>query len=191
MYTLLRLSTLLCLCAASLQAVEAPATVVPSEEKALPNLGEPKIVYTLDGRNWVVDLEAKDSHSAVTEFVLAEEKGKVWTEHVIVQYYYGVKIDPEIFFNDFIKQIKALVPGKIEYRITKKEPNSLTAEWWLHDQTPEAQHEWMKIFVDGQNMAVLHYANRKWEKADSLRPVWEKIFNEAKLTHLPVSNQTD
>ena len=141
------------------------------------------VQFSLDkeGRKWKKGDAHKDDQVEIATYILEDESPSKWTEIVTVQAVKGLKMAPEKFFNLFLDQLKTLVPGKkVESKILKQSDNTLFAEWWIDDKSPEAQHEWVRIIQTPEALITIRYTTKKLDQVDAVRSKWEGFLNEVK-----------
>lgn len=144
----------------------------------------PPIVFSTaaDGRNWKLGYNAKNDQMSLSEYTIEGETLENWTELVSVMAVWPAEITLEQYFDSFTTSLKKLIPdGNIQSKIINRGPNTLLAEWWLDDKSPNAQHEWIQLFRGPSTIYSLRYTTKKLDAVEAKRPIWEKILREAKL----------
>jgi hypothetical protein len=132
----------------------------------------------LDGRKWKVGHEAKEDGRLIREYVLENEDVNNWTELFSIQQFSDVPVDPQEFYKLFVEGLQQAVPqNKVESRVIKDSPNTLLGEWWVADKSPNDQHEWIKIFKEGNDLLIVRYTTKKVKDVDSIRKKWEGILD--------------
>ena len=135
-----------------------------------------------DGRNWKLGSNVKNDQMTLIEYVVDGESLANWSELVSVMGVWPTEISLEQYYNSFVTSLKQVIPDSpIQTRIIELGPNTLLAEWWLDDKSPNAQHEWIRFFKDQSIIYSLRYTTKKIASVDAKRPIWEKILKEAKI----------
>jgi len=135
-----------------------------------------------DGRHWNLGDETKNDQMSLQRYVLDGETVELWTELFTVHKYYGIKGDVSQFFDHFLSALQGMVPKdtKIEHKVISQDKNNLLGEWWIPTGLT-AQHEWIRVITEGDNVIVLRYTTRKLKSVDDVRPTWEGILKNAKV----------
>lgn len=142
-----------------------------------------QITYSIqeDGRSWKVGHEDKNDQASITEYILENETPQNWTELVTVHYFKDLDVAPKIYWDLFTEELKKNAgEHKVNLKIINEEPNSLFGEWWIQDGTATDQHEWIRIFVKGKNLAILRYTTKNLKNVEANRKTWEHIIGSAK-----------
>lgn len=135
-----------------------------------------------DGRNWKLGYNAKNDQMTLIEYVVEGESLENWTELVSVMATWPSDLSLDQYFDAFASSLKKLIPeNKIHTRVIERRPNTLLAEWWLDDKSPNSQHEWIQLFKDQSTVYSLRYTTKNLDTVETKRPVWEKILSEAKI----------
>lgn len=142
-----------------------------------------EIHYALpkDGRKWKIAFQSKpDDPQSITQIILENETPESATELITLQTIPGISLEPEQFFNLLMKQIQQSLPkNKVESKIISSSPQSMLAEWWIHENTAVPQHEWMRIIKKEDTLAILRYTTKDIKGIETSRSTWEKILQEA------------
>lgn len=142
------------------------------------------ITYSLqeDGRSWKVGHEDQNAQASITEYVLDNENTQNWTELVTVHYFKDLEVTPKTYWGLFVEELKKNAGGhKVETKIINEEPNSLFGEWWIQDGANTDQHEWIRIFTKGRDLAILRYTTKNMKDVEANRKKWEHIISSAKF----------
>lgn len=133
--------------------------------------------FNIDGRKWKVGHEVKEEGGLIREYVLENEDPNSWTELFSIQQFSDVPVSPNEFYKLFVDGLKQSVPqNKVESRVITESPNMLLGEWWIHDKSQNDQHEWIKIFKEGNEVLIVRYTTKKIGEVDSVRKKWEDIL---------------
>lgn len=136
-----------------------------------------------DGRNWKLGYNAKNDQMSLSEYIIEGESLENWTELVSVMAVWPSDMTLEQYFDSFVQNLKKLIPSsEIQAKIIERGPNTLLAEWWLDDKSPNSQHEWIQLFRGSSTIYSLRYTTKNLESIDAKRPIWEKILKDAKLS---------
>jgi len=148
-----------------------------------------KFSFTEDGRRWKLGNSSKNDQIALSEHVLENETLESWTELVTTLSIVGNQVAPlERIFDAFVKQIQGSLPdAKIQAKVIGRGPHNLFAEWWIKEGSPNDQHEWIQIFEQKDNLAILRYTTKKMGEVDTKGKVWESILDKARLA-APIPN---
>jgi hypothetical protein len=143
---------------------------------------EPEIHYSLkeDGRNWKVGNESANEQMKIVQYVPENESIDNWNELMTLHYVKDIQIDPKKYFELFIDQLKKIAPqSKISSHIIKETPTSLFGEWWIQEKSENDQHEWIQIFADGHNLAIIRYTTKNVDDIEKNRKKWEDIIGSS------------
>lgn len=134
-----------------------------------------------DGRNWTKGYSEQDPLIAFTEYFLNSETKDNWSEIVTTQYFTSrYDFSLEDFFGNAIRELAKTFPkNKIRSRIIHSCPDSLTADWWIHEKTPNDQHEWVRIFKKDNRVGILRYTTKRMLQSGQRGKVWEEILSRA------------
>jgi hypothetical protein len=124
-----------------------------------------------DARPWTMAYQAEDPQESIAQYVLNSESLDNWKELFTVQKFYNTQMkELQPYFVSFVEVLKEKAPDlQIGSRIIEERPDSLLAEWWVHDGSPNAQHEWMKAVVYGNNFYVYRYTTKKIDEVERMR----------------------
>lgn len=136
-----------------------------------------------DGRKWKVAFQSKpEDPQSVTQIILENETPESATELVTIQAIPGVNLKPEEFFNLLIKQIQQSLPkNKVESKIINSSPDSMVAEWWIHEDKSLSQHEWIRITKKDNTLSILRYTTKSVNDIEKSRSIWDKILQDTSL----------
>lgn len=172
-----------------LEKSQTPETTTPPDQGTLPS---PKLSdrhshldysFAKDSRNWKLGYEANNQNMSIKEYVPDNETVDNWTELFTIHSYYNIAVAVDKYYDAFINELQKMVPdNKIDHRIIKKDDHSLLGEWWIQDNSPNAQHEWLRVITDGHDVVVLRYTTRKSGNLESDRKIWEEILSNARLS---------
>lgn len=135
-----------------------------------------------DGRTWKLGYNAKNDQMTLIEYVVETESLENWSELVSVMATWPSELTLEQYFEAFIANLKKIIPGStIHSHIIDRGSNTLLAEWWLNDSSPNSQHEWIQLLKDQSTIYTLRYTTKNLSTVEAKRPIWEKILKEAKI----------
>lgn len=143
---------------------------------------EPQIHYSLtdEGRKWKLGYQANDKQMSIIEYIPEDETIDNWQDLMTIHYIKGVDIPPAFYYDLFIGQLKkAAAQNQIHSKIIQQDANSIFAEWWIKDNTKNDQHEWIRIFTNEDNIAILRFTTKNMKDVEALRKRWEKIISSA------------
>lgn len=166
----------------SATAPEETNTEAPEVKSSDNSNAEPKISYSLDadGRNWKIKTEAHDDKTSIVEYTPEQVSNDEFQELLTIHTFKNLDITPRGYWELFIQALKKNAPhDKIQSRIIKEDKDSLLGEWWISDNSPNDQHEWIRIFSDGKNLALLRYTTSDLGNVENVRQKWEKILGSA------------
>lgn len=157
--------------------VKAPTLTPPAAPAQQAQSIHSDAPLNIDGRKWKLGHESKEEGGLIREYVLENEDPNNWTELFSIQQFSEVPVTPQEFYKLFVDGLKQSVPqNKVENRIVSESPNVLLGEWWIHDKSQNDQHEWVKIFKDGDEVLIVRYTTKKTKDVDSIRKKWEDIL---------------
>lgn len=135
----------------------------------------------VDGRIWKLGHEAKDEGRLIREYVLENEDANNWTELFSIQQFDSVPVSPQEFFGLFVEGLKQAVPqNKVDSRVLNDSSDTLLGEWWVDDKSQNDQHEWIKIFKEGDDIFIVRYTTKKTGDLAALKKKWEEILTNFK-----------
>ena len=162
-------------------SITVPATTPPSAQLQAQVQSVKSEVLKVDGRDWKLGHEAKEDGRLIREYVLENENVNNWTELFSIQQFSDIPISPQEFFKLFVDGLKLAVPqNKVESRVVSESPDALLGEWWVLDKSANDQHEWIKIFKQGDEMLIVRYTTKKTDNVDAARKKWEYILTNFK-----------
>lgn len=143
------------------------------------------IHFNFDERDWEKGFQDSNQETSITEFVLKGENVDSWTELVSVQKLIPIE-STDIYYKEFIKQLKkAVAPSAVHSHIIQNSEGVLFFEWWILPPSPQAQHEWFKLFKTSEGTYVLRYTTKKMNTVEKARPIWEMILEKASINEEP------
>lgn len=158
----------------------------PAQEKnkpAGPAQNKPlEIHYSLkpDGREWKLADKNDNKELTILQYVPVNPKSGDINEALTIFYMKNFNSSPAEYFDIYLKQLKTLAPDStISSKIIKKDNNSLFGEWWIADKSPKDLHEWVRIFSDGKQFAIIKFSTTKMDEIEKMRPIWEEILGSA------------
>lgn len=142
------------------------------------------ITYSLDKEHgWKVGYEAKNKDMSITEYIPQDQTAENWKDLFTVHHYFGIDIEVAKYYDAFIKELEKMAPGsKVESKLINQDKNSLFGEWWINDTTPNAQHEWFRVFADGKDVVVLRFTTKRLGDVETMRKSVEDMLNNAQFT---------
>lgn len=143
---------------------------------------EPEIIFSFkeDGRKWNLAFKDSNDEQKIFEYIPEGTNLNYWVDLATVQYMKGGNIPAKTYYEKFNEALKKSVPyNKVQTKLIKEDPNSVFWEWWIDDNSPLDQHEWIRVFVDEDNTAFLRYTTKDKKNAETYRKAWEKIIGEA------------
>lgn len=175
---------LICLLSISSTALfaanSAPVAPTPSVQPVAQSIHSTQPLQ-IDERKWKVGHEATEEGRLIREYVLDNEDATAWTELFSIQQFNDVPVAPQEFFKLFVDGLKQAVPqNKVESRVISDTPDVLLGEWWVHDKSQNDQHEWIKIFKEGDEILIVRYTTKKVDDVEAIRKKWETILTNFK-----------
>lgn len=154
--------------------------LVSAENEMDTNLTQnlPQIHYSLnqDGRNWKIANKSESNDITVLQYVVDNDQTGDCCELLSVMYIKGLDTPPEKNFELFAEELKKQAGSSVNKKIISKDANSLLGEWSIDDHSPNDMREWIRIFSDGKNTAILKYTTTKLKDGDDKGKVWGKNF---------------
>lgn len=142
---------------------------------------EKQLQFSFDDRVWEKGFENASDGEMIIEYTLKGETVHDWTELVTVQKFPATPMTPLQFYKNFIASFQAAGNKEgFNSKIIEKGRSGIFFEWTIA-KGPSAEHEWLRLLKTPQATWVLKYTTKKLNEVDKVRPIWEKILNEAKL----------
>ncbi len=147
------------------------------------------IKFAKDDREWHLDYQNSSGSSFIAEFTLEGETVNDWSELITVQAISVPSPSLRKYYSEFIRNLKdAAVEHEVQKRLILKERKSIFFEWWIHEDSPEAQHEWVRAFKREDRIYILRYTTKKIHEVEKVRPIWEKNLRKARLKSGSIKN---
>ncbi len=134
-----------------------------------------------DGRAWKLVYDQQVNQQKIYEYIPSETDLDKWSDIVTVQYQQGEKVSPQEYYERFMNVLKKSAPtNRVESKvISKDDDKSIFWTWWIEDNSPLDQREWIRVFVDGDKTAFLRYTTKDVKNEEKYGPIWQKIIQSA------------
>jgi len=143
-----------------------------------------QIQFSFDDRDWEKSFENINDGKMIMVYTLKGETVNDWTELVTVQKIPAMPITPLQFYKNFIKNDQAKENAEwLTSKIIQKGRKDIFFEWAI-SKGPLAEHEWLRLFKTPKETWLLKYTTKKLADVEKVRPTWEKIMHEAKITNV-------
>lgn len=143
-------------------------------------IGGVQFSFKSDKRNWKEINRVQQDPVEMATYVIEGETADNWSELVTVQFIKDMKVEPAKFFEMFVKQLGQMEPNsKIGSKILSESNDSLLGEWWLKENTPNDQLEWIRIIQKQNGVVILRYTTKKKDNKEAAK-IWEEILKDAK-----------
>lgn len=153
------------------------------ESSSLPEI---QFTWPADGRTWVVGYEGNEENRSIVEYIPSDQKIESWVDIVTFHTVKGIEASLEDFFKLFVKELQTgSIDNRINSRLIGKSGNSILGEWWIHDKSPKAQHEWIRLFKWDDYLIGLRYTTRNVGMVEEIRKTCESFLKNAKLVDSP------
>ncbi|CDZ81776.1 hypothetical protein BN1013_02312 [Candidatus Rubidus massiliensis] len=141
-----------------------------------------KIEYSLPtDTKWKETHRSENEQITIIQYAPENDSKDNLHEVVTLMHLSGVPIPLKDYFDLFVQELSKSGPKNgFQHKILDQNENSLTGEWWIKNGSKEDQHEWIKLFKDGNDLAIIRYTTKKTD-SKSLEN-GKKIISEAKLT---------
>lgn len=164
----------------ALLLIQAPLIPYTFGEENIPQL---KYDLKEDGRNWKIGNKIQNDALTIVQYVPDEQQPAQLREVVTVMELNGVNSDLKDYYQSFLNQLAKNASGhKVSHRtINEEAEKNIFGEWWIEEQSPQDQHEWFKMFKDGNKLYIIRYTTSDKETIQKNRAKWEKIIGNAKF----------
>lgn len=127
------------------------------------------------GSQWHIDSQE------IVQYIPEAEAMSNWNEMLTIQTMENARLDPLNVFHLMMKELGNIGSGAhlVNHRVMSNDDKGVLAEWWIDTQSPNDQHEWVRIFNAGASTAIIRYTTRKVDKLDEAARVWIPILTEA------------
>lgn len=138
------------------------------------------VVFSLKGddKMWKIGSQFHVDSQEIAQYIPENETINNWTELFTIQTMENARLDPLNVFHLLLKELGNIGSGAniVGHRIISNDDRGLLAEWWIDQQAPTDQHEWIRIFNAGSSTAILRYTTKKTDKLDESAKVWIPIL---------------
>lgn len=145
-----------------------------------------KFSFNDDGRKWSLAFKDSNEDQKIFEYLPENAKLDNWVDLTTVQYMNGPNIPAKTYYTKFMEALKKSAPyNKVQSKLISEDKNSVFWEWWIADNSQLDQHEWIRVFVDGENTAFLRYTTKDSKNVEKYRKIWQKIISDATFENAP------
>ncbi|KAF3361915.1 hypothetical protein PHSC3_001472 [Chlamydiales bacterium STE3] len=141
------------------------------------------VVFSLksDDKMWKMGSEFHTDSQQITQYIPETQTINNWKELFTIQTMENARLDPMNVFQLLLKELSNIGSGEdiVGHRILSNDDKGLLAEWWIDHQSPNDQHEWIRIFNAGSSTAILRYTTRNTDKLDKAAKIWIPILTQA------------
>ncbi len=141
------------------------------------------VVFSLkdDNKMWKIGSEYRVDSQQIIQYIPESETIYNWKELLTIQTIENARIDPMNVFQLLLKELENIGSGKdlIGHRIISNNDKGVLAEWWIDQQSPNDQHEWIRIFNAGSSTAIMRYTTKRTDKLEQVEKIWIPILTQA------------
>ncbi|MGK5594334.1 MAG: hypothetical protein ACSNEK_03130 [Parachlamydiaceae bacterium] len=141
------------------------------------------VVFSLksDDKMWKVGSDYRVDSQQIIQYIPESETIYNWKELLTIQTIENSRIDPLNVFQLLLKELNHIGSGDhiVGHRIISNDDRGLLAEWWINQQSPNDQHEWIRIFNAGSSTAIIRYTTKRMDKLEQAEKIWIPILSQA------------
>lgn len=147
----------------------------------------PELKYDLkeDGRKWKIGNKLQNDNLIIVQYIPEETTPSPdqFKEVVTVMEIGGVNSNLKEYYNSFVNELTKQASGhQVSHRTIQEEGDkNIFGEWWIEEESPEDQHEWFKMFKDGNRLIIIRYTTSDKEIIKKNRAKWERIIGNTKF----------